>query len=118
MPLVHGMVDRQWKKGIIKKIIHQPSDKATQLSRCGEQRCLKVRVHVFFVIFYETLNYDTNGSDAVFCSFVSSSNPAHALLNDVFKCGEQDSNLRNSMYWDLNPAPLTKLGNPRANSAR
>ena len=79
---------------------------------------LMVRVSCFFVIFYETLNYDTNGCDVVLCSFVSSSNPAHALLNDVFKCGEQDSNLRNSMYWDLNPAPLTKLGNPRVASPR
>ncbi len=79
---------------------------------------MKVRVSCFFVIFCETLNYDTNGCDVDICSFVSSSNPAHALLNDVFKCGEQDSNLRNSMYWDLNPAPLTKLGNPRVASPR
>ena len=28
--------------------------------------------------------------------------------------GEQDSNLRTDKEWDLNPPPLTKLGDPRA----
>ena len=29
-------------------------------------------------------------------------------------CGGQDSNLRTDKEWDLNPPPLTKLGDPRA----
>lgn len=31
------------------------------------------------------------------------------------RCGGQDSNLRTDKEWDLNPPPLTKLGDPRAN---
>ena len=30
------------------------------------------------------------------------------------RCGGQDSNLRTDKEWDLNPPPLTKLGDPRA----
>ena len=33
-------------------------------------------------------------------------------------CGEQDSNLRTDKEWDLNPPPLTKLGDPRATRGR
>ena len=32
-------------------------------------------------------------------------------------CGEQDSNLRTDKDCDLNAAPLTKLGDPRSDSA-
>ena len=38
-----------------------------------------------------------------------SSHPAAAR-----QCGGQDSNLRTDKDWDLNPPPLTKLGDPRA----
>ncbi len=33
-------------------------------------------------------------------------------------CGGQDSNLRTNKEWDLNPPPLTKLGDPRASWGR
>ena len=33
-------------------------------------------------------------------------------------CGGQDSNLRTDKEWDLNPPPLTKLGDPRASLGR
>ena len=34
--------------------------------------------------------------------------------NDTLqRCGGQDSNLRTDKEWDLNPPPLTKLGDPR-----
>ena len=32
-------------------------------------------------------------------------------------CGGQDSNLRTDKEWDLNPPPLTKLGDPAQTSA-
>ncbi len=32
-------------------------------------------------------------------------------------CGGQDLNLRTNKEWDLNPPPLTKLGDPRASLA-
>ena len=32
----------------------------------------------------------------------------------LLRCGGQDSNLRTDKEWDLNPPPLTKLGDPRA----
>ncbi len=34
------------------------------------------------------------------------------------RCGGQDSNLRTNKEWDLNPPPLTKLGDPRADWGR
>ena len=34
------------------------------------------------------------------------------------ECREQDLNLRTPRDWDLNPAPLTKLGYPCAGRAR
>ena len=42
------------------------------------------------------------------------------VLNDDGKtwCGGQDSNLRTNKEWDLNPPPLTKLGDPRAGLGR
>ena len=39
----------------------------------------------------------------------------NALLR---RCGGQDSNLRTDKEWDLNPPPLTKLGDPRAGCGR
>ena len=39
-------------------------------------------------------------------------------LRDTMRCGGQDSNLRTNKEWDLNPPPLTKLGDPRADWGR
>ena len=40
-------------------------------------------------------------------------------LNEaLIGCGGQDSNLRTDKEWDLNPPPLTKLGDPRADRWR
>ena len=39
-------------------------------------------------------------------------------LRDTIRCGGQDSNLRTNKEWDLNPPPLTKLGDPRADWGR
>ena len=36
------------------------------------------------------------------------------LNGALLRCGGQDSNLRTDKEWDLNPPPLTKLGDPRA----
>ena len=41
-----------------------------------------------------------------------------SYLQDETRCGEQDSNLRTNKEWDLNPPPLTKLGDPRADWGR
>ena len=41
--------------------------------------------------------------------------PLKIIANAALRgCGGQDSNLRTDKEWDLNPPPLTKLGDPRA----
>ena len=50
-------------------------------------------------------------------TFVHNSEHGSHLL-DTIRCGGQDSNLRTNKEWDLNPPPLTKLGDPRADWGR